>query len=175
VDGTGTNGNLILSRHEFAAPPRATRLTPGNRSAAAVEIVVGGRRISIVSTHFAHTSSDAAAQFRRSQAEELESWSDALPEDKIVCADLNADPGAPEVRSLNEPFIDQYALAAARGVAYGVPGGATRRSGRRMDVILCSRAATHLTLTEFVTLDTRNPAGDDPSDHRPILAVFGID
>jgi endonuclease/exonuclease/phosphatase family metal-dependent hydrolase len=167
-DATG-NGNLVMSRFPFDST--AVRMLSHDRSAVDVVIHVHGRDIHFTSTHLDPDSTG----FRLAEIGELIAWERTLAEPRIVAGDFNAWPGSSENAKMKSSYYDSWAEADADGhaVAYnGNPNGNTRKS--RIDYIYYSRGATALTLKSSQVYDVRDSKGVMPSDHRPVLTVFGI-
>jgi endonuclease/exonuclease/phosphatase family metal-dependent hydrolase len=71
--------------------------------------------------------------------------------------------------------VDAWAVARDNGTTINFDGncdGCTRKS--RIDYIFTSRGATSLTVQYAQVFDTRDSSGYMPSDHRPILVVYGV-
>jgi endonuclease/exonuclease/phosphatase family metal-dependent hydrolase len=165
---TNTNGNLILSRFPLAAADEI--LMSYGRSAVQVTVMVNGRRINFLSTHL-----DATSGTERSiEMGELNAWANGLPEQRIIAGDFNAWPGAAETGRMTAGYTDTWAQAVKDGtaIAYAAnPAGNTKKS--RIDYIFTSHGASGLVLQHVQVFDT-SVGGVMPSDHRPVLATFGI-
>ena len=61
---------------------------------------------------------------------------------------------------------------AAMVVSAANPGGNTRNG--RIDFLWTSKGATQLTLVGAQVFDTRDANGVQPSDHRPVMAIYSI-
>jgi endonuclease/exonuclease/phosphatase family metal-dependent hydrolase len=169
ADGTGRNGNLVLSRYPFVeTQPRAL---PGSRSVALARFTVNTRNITFMSTHLDTTQSN-----RASEVNDLQLWDDNFAEDKLVLGDFNASSSSSEIQDFLTDYYDEYAHCAAPALPAcsrsGVSGGLTRPSSR-IDYIFYSRNGTYLTLTSLKTVDTA-VSGSDPSDHRPVVATYSV-
>jgi endonuclease/exonuclease/phosphatase family metal-dependent hydrolase len=163
------NGNLVMSRFPFDST--GVRLLSHDRSAVDVVIHVHGRDIHFTSTHLDADSTG----YRLSQIGELTAWQRTLAEPRIVAGDFNAWPGSSENAKMKGSYYDSWAEAQGDGTALAYSGnsaGNTRKS--RIDYIYFSRGATALTLKSSQVYDVRDSHGVMPSDHRPVLTVFGI-
>jgi len=179
-------GELILSKYPFVAT--AHLLLSASRSAVDATIDVNGRTINFTSVHL-----DNVAQSNRlTQINELLSWETTLAENRIVVGDYNAWPNTTEIANMTKTYVDTWVLAKAEGTAVSWaanPDGITH-GAHRIDYIFQSKGATALKLKGAQVFDTsiypgtctgtggarcfKNTSGIDPSDHRPILAVFEV-
>jgi endonuclease/exonuclease/phosphatase family metal-dependent hydrolase len=170
--GTGEStgiGNLVMSRYPFDST--GVRMLSHDRAAVDVVIHVHGRDIHFTSTHLDADSTG----YRLAEIGELVAWERTLGEPRIVAGDFNAWPGSSENAKMKSSYFDSWAEADADGNAVTYSGnseGNTRNS--RIDYIYYSRGATALTLKSSQVYDVRDSKGVMPSDHRPVLTVFGI-
>jgi endonuclease/exonuclease/phosphatase family metal-dependent hydrolase len=185
--GTTGLGQLILSKYPFVATAHV--LLSASRSAVDATITVNGRTITFTSAHL-----DNALQSNRiKQIAELLFWETTLAENRIVVGDYNAWPNTTEIANMTKTYVDTWAAAKAAGTAIAWsanPDGITHGS-HRIDYIFQSKGATGLKLQSVQVFDTSdhsgtkcivsgtatcfaNSTGIDPSDHRPVMAVFEV-
>jgi endonuclease/exonuclease/phosphatase family metal-dependent hydrolase len=134
-------------------------------------INVNGRTINVTSTHL----DDNSTSERLTEISQMTTWESSLAEQRIICGDFNAWPGATEIATMKQKYYDEWAEAQSAGTAIAYSGneaGNTRNS--RIDYIFRSHGATNLVLKSMQVYDVRDSSGVMPSDHRPILAVFGV-
>jgi len=166
---TNGQGNLILSTIPFETTG-ATTLSY-SRAAARAQIVVGGVRVNIFSTHL---DADSAGR-RTTQMAELKSWTSNYSQPQVIAGDFNAWPGAGEIANMTAFACDSWAEAKAKGLATAYAGneaGNTRSS--RIDYLWYPKNATQLVLKAAQVFDTRDSNGVTPSDHRPVMATFQV-
>jgi endonuclease/exonuclease/phosphatase family metal-dependent hydrolase len=168
---SGGNRLALFSRFPIQASDRYA-FSLGNPAAAGdVTITVNGRNINFFATHL-----DYQVEANRIvQAGELDSWASGFSEDRILVGDMNGDPGTTEINELTGDFYDSWAVAQPLGIAYSAPDnpdGDTRNG--RIDYIMYSKNTQHLSLQSVTVVDTRDANGVMPSDHRPVLTVFGV-
>jgi endonuclease/exonuclease/phosphatase family metal-dependent hydrolase len=164
---TNGQGNLILTTFQIEDSD-AYQLSY-SRSVARVQILVGGIRVNVFSTHL---DSDSAAR-RTTQMNQLKSWASSFSEQRILAGDFNAWPGATEISTITSAYIDTWAAAKTAGtsVAYsGNEAGNTRNS--RIDYVFLSKGASRTTIKASQVFDVRNSSGVAPSDHRPVMTTF---
>jgi endonuclease/exonuclease/phosphatase family metal-dependent hydrolase len=162
-------GNMILSRFPFIAT--SYDLLNWNDSALDVQIDVNGRTINFTTTHLYYNSTTA----RLTQIADLIAWEKGIAESRIIAGDFNAQPDTSESAAMRVPYIDSWAQAMSDGTAIAYPDnptGKTRNS--RIDFIYYSKGATALKLISSQVFDVRDANGVQPSDHRPLLSVFGF-
>ena len=180
-------GQVILSKYPFIAT--APLVLSSNRSAVDATISVNGRTINFTSVQL-----DNVAQSNRiKQTSELLSWETTLAENRIVVGDYNAWPNTTEIANMTRDYVDTWSVAKAAGTAISWsanPDGITHGS-HRIDYIFQSKGATALKLQSAQVFDTSdhsgkacvvsgsatcyaNSTGIDPSDHRPVMAVFEV-
>jgi endonuclease/exonuclease/phosphatase family metal-dependent hydrolase len=182
--GTSTGlGQLILSKYPFIATAPLT--LSGSRSAIDATIAVNGRTINITSVHL----DNAVQATRLEEIGELLPWATSLAENRIVAGDFNAWPNTTEIATMTKSYVDTWTAAKAAGSALSWstnPDGITH-AYHRIDYIFQSKGATALTLRSVQVFDTSdhstascvtgcfaNSTGIDPSDHRPVMAVFDV-
>lgn len=166
---TRANGNMILSRYPFA--DRGSFPLSHGRSVTYVSVRAFGRTVNFMSTHL---DDDSASQ-RSTQIAELNRSGRTLPQQRIIAGDFNAQASSAEISKMKVESYDAWAAAVSAGtdIAYsGNEGGATRNS--RIDYVFPSREATALRLKSVQVYDTRDSNGVQPSDHRPLLAIFEV-
>lgn len=185
--GTTGGGELILSKFPFIAT--SGQVLSGNRSALDATISVNGRTINFTSVHL-----DNATQSNRlNEISELLAWQTTLAENRIVVGDYNAWPNTTEIANMTRTYVDTWAAAKAAGTAVSWaanPEGITHGS-HRIDYVFQSKGATNLKLLSAQVVDTsdhsgkicsvtgtatcfKDSTGIDPSDHRPVMAVFDV-
>jgi endonuclease/exonuclease/phosphatase family metal-dependent hydrolase len=185
--GTSGNGELILSRYPFIAT--AGEPLYGNRSALDATIAVNGRTINFTSVHI----DNELASNRLKEIAELLPWASTFAENRIIVGDYNAWPNTTEITNMTRDYLDTWSAAKAAGTAISWsvnPDGLTHGS-HRIDYIFQSKGATGLKLQSVQVFDTSdhsgktcvvngsatcyaNSTGIDPSDHRPVMAVFEL-
>ena len=102
-------------------------------------------------------------------------YATGFAEDRIITGDFNGVPGTTEINTMTNGYYDAWAVAQPLGIAYSAPDnpyGNTRNG--RIDYVFYSHGEQHLTLQSVTVVDTRDANGVMPSDHRPLLAVFGV-
>jgi endonuclease/exonuclease/phosphatase family metal-dependent hydrolase len=163
-------GNLILSRYPISISDRYELVHNADRSIAMGVITVGGREITLISTHL-----DPYDQsLRLTQAREVTGWSAVQPENRIVTGDMNAWPDQTSIAHFNTLYNDSWTVAAAAGKATAFSGNNGETKNGRIDYIFYSKNATNLTVVSSQVYDTRDASGTMPSDHRPVLTTFAI-
>jgi len=176
-------GEVILSKYPFIAT--APLLLSANRSAIDATISVNGRTINVTSAHLDNESQSN----RLKQISELLAWETTLAENRIVVGDYNAWPNTTEIANMNKTYVDTWAAAKTAGTAISWPANpeGITHAYHRIDYIFQSRGATALRLLSAQVFDTSDLSGKkclvgcfststgiDPSDHRPIMAVFEV-
>jgi endonuclease/exonuclease/phosphatase family metal-dependent hydrolase len=166
---TNGQGNLILTT--FPLEDSDEYQLSYSRSVARVQILVGGIRVNVFSTHL-----DADSSSRRTtQMNQLKSWASSFSEQRILAGDFNAWPGAAEISTITSAYTDTWAAAKTAGtsVAYsGNEAGNTRNS--RIDYVFLSKGASRTTIKASQVFDVRNSSGVAPSDHRPVMTTFVV-
>ena len=166
---TNGQGNLILTT--FAIEDSDEHQLSYSRSVARVQILVGGIRVNVFSTHL---DADSSAR-RTTQMNELKSWASSFAEQRIIAGDFNAWPGATEISTMTSAYIDTWAAAKAAGTAVAYSGneaGNTRNS--RIDYVFLSKGASRSTIKASRVFDVRNSSGVMPSDHRPVMTTIEV-
>jgi endonuclease/exonuclease/phosphatase family metal-dependent hydrolase len=107
---------------------------------------------------------------------ELLQWASGYAENRIISGDMNAWPDQTSIAEYNKTYHDAWTVAANAGTAKGISGitpfGATKKG--RIDYIFYSKYASHLTVLDAWTPDTRTSSGVMPSDHRPVVVNFDV-
>jgi endonuclease/exonuclease/phosphatase family metal-dependent hydrolase len=168
---SGGNRLAIFSEYPILASFRYQFTIGDPRAAGDVTINVNGRTINFTGVH---TDWQVEAN-RIIQTPELVSWANALAQDRIIAGDFNSWPGTTEMNTMTNAYYDSWAVAKPLGIAYSAPdnpSGYTRNT--RIDYVVYSHAEQHLNLQSVTVVDTRDANGIMPSDHRPVLAVFGV-
>jgi endonuclease/exonuclease/phosphatase family metal-dependent hydrolase len=163
--------NAILSKYPLNSTYRHEYSVGDPRTIGGVSITVNGRTINFMSTHWDWQVASA----RRTQASETVPYASGFSEDRIILGDFNATPGATEINTMTNGYVDAWVKAVSLGVdksAPDNPDGNTRNG--RIDYVFYSKSAKHLALTRAEVVDTRDSNGHMPSDHRPLLATFTV-
>ncbi len=111
---------------------------------------------------------------RLTQATEVTSWAASEPENRILTGDMNAWPDQTSIAQFNKYYKDSWAVAASKGTATAFSGNSGETKNGRIDYIFYSRNAPNLSVKSSRVYDTRDSNGVMPSDHRPVLTVFGV-
>jgi endonuclease/exonuclease/phosphatase family metal-dependent hydrolase len=163
--------NAILSKIPFSASYRHEYSTGRDRTVGGITVSVNGRHINVMSTHL-----DPYDESNRiAQVSQLVSYATGFAEDRIILGDFNALPYSSEVVTFTKAYYDGWAEAAKLGIQQSAsdnPNGYTRNG--RIDYVFYSHGEQYLTLKSVQVVDTRDANGVMPSDHRPVLAVFGV-
>ena len=163
------NGNLILSRFPFVSD--TSYQLSYSRVLVQATVLVNGKTVNFMSTHLDADSSS----YRTTEMKELKADASVLAQQRIISGDFNAYPGAGEISNMTSDYYDSWAQAKSAGTAIAYAGneaGNTRNS--RIDYIWYSHAASGLVLKSAQVYDTRDANGVMPSDHRPLVTVFGL-
>ena len=147
-------GTAILSRYPIATW-RNTLLPKGDpaeeqRGLLEAVVVVHGRPLRVMTTHFQHDSASA----RLLQASTVATYVRASREPVVLTGDLNAPPAEPEVTTLTDLLTDTHA-AVGRGDGFTHPAEAPTA---RIDYVLTSLRPVRSTVLPTAS-----------SDHRPVL------
>jgi endonuclease/exonuclease/phosphatase family metal-dependent hydrolase len=168
---SGGQRNAIFSRFPIDASYRYEFSIGDPRTVGGVTINVNGRTINLMSTHL-----DWVYEANRiTQTKELVTYANAFAQDRIITGDFNGTPGTSEITTMTNAYYDAWTVAKSGGVAYAAadnPNGNTRNG--RIDYVFYSHGEQHLTLQSVTVVDTRDSNGVMPSDHRPLLAIFGV-
>lgn len=130
-----------------------------------VRHAASGIAIDVVTTHL--SAGEEGSGPRARQLLDMSAWLRQLSGPTLVGGDLNAEPGAPELKSLTNNFLDVW-LALGRGA--GETFSADRPT-RRIDYWLASRAGG-LAPVEASVVDVC--ASSCLSDHKAVVAAFRI-
>jgi endonuclease/exonuclease/phosphatase family metal-dependent hydrolase len=163
-------GNLILSSFPIEALDRYELVNNNDRSIAMARISVGGRPITLLSTHL--DPYDQSLRLR--QATETMAWAETHPENRILMGDMNAWPDQTSIAQFNIGYNDSWAVAAANGSAIAFPGNNGQTKNGRIDYIFYSKTSPNLSVLSSQVYDTRDVNGLMPSDHRPVLTTFVV-
>jgi endonuclease/exonuclease/phosphatase family metal-dependent hydrolase len=163
ADGTG---NVLLSRLPLVTA--SSHLLSYSAGVAQVGVVVNGRTINLSSTHVEYYN----ASWRTAQIKEVVSWLTGFSSPRIVMGDFNTNPGTSDYNLLATPYQDAWAAAKSAGTATSYNGSGATHGASRFDYVFYSRTST-LVLKSVSVPDTR-VSGVYPSDHDPVIAVFGV-
>lgn len=162
-------GNALLTRHRLIRRGWV-RLRPlaDSRTAAHVQIEVGGRAVNVYVTHLHHSAEGAA--MRAQQVADLLAFARATGggAPSIIAGDLNAESTSPELAALVQAFPSSYDLLHPE--AAGDPRYATLNpryfpaDHRRIDHVLLERGR-FAPLESRIILDRPSASGRWPSDH----------
>jgi endonuclease/exonuclease/phosphatase family metal-dependent hydrolase len=168
---SGGQRNAILSKFPLDSTYRYEFSLGDPRAVGGATISVNGRTINLMSTHL-----DWVYESNRiEQASELVSYASGFAEDRIITGDFNGTPGTTEINTMTGAYNDAWTVAQSLGVGYSAPdnpNGNTRNG--RIDYAFYSYGAQHLNVQSVTVVDTRDANGYMPSDHRPLLTVFGV-
>jgi endonuclease/exonuclease/phosphatase family metal-dependent hydrolase len=109
------------------------------------------------------------------EIDEMQPWAKTFAENRIICGDFNASQGSSEWNDMLQNYQDAWYQAKNAGTALSYPanpGGNTRNG--RIDFVWTSKGASQLTLVGAQVFDTRDANGVQPSDHRPVMAVYSV-
>jgi endonuclease/exonuclease/phosphatase family metal-dependent hydrolase len=172
VTGAGGStgiGNAILSRTPFVA--QGTYQLSGGRAIVHAQIAWNGRIVNFFSTHL---DADYTSK-RLTEIDEAQPWARTFAENRVICGDFNASQGSSEWNDMTQNYVDAWYQAKIAGTAASYPanpGGNTRNG--RIDFLWTSKGASQLTLVGAQVFDTRDANGVQPSDHRPVMAVYSV-
>jgi endonuclease/exonuclease/phosphatase family metal-dependent hydrolase len=162
---------LILTRLSVMATSVCTTNATAPSMAAQVSVLAGGRRVQIWS---AHLSVNSAGE-RIAELGALQACASQWPEARVLAGDFNMQATSGEYAVASESYADAWATARDSGLSINFAGncdGCTRNS--RIDYVFTSRGASTLALQYAQVFDTRDSNGYMPSDHRPLLVVYGV-
>jgi endonuclease/exonuclease/phosphatase family metal-dependent hydrolase len=172
VTGSGGStgiGNAILSRVPFVA--HSTYQLSYGRAIVHAQIAWNGRIVNFFSTHL---DADYTSK-RLTEIDEAQPWAKTFAENRIICGDFNASQGSSEWNDMLQNYQDAWYQAKNAGTAVSYPanpGGNTRNG--RIDFVWTSKGASQLTLVGAQVFDTRDASGVQPSDHRPVMAIYSV-
>ena len=135
-----------------------------------LKTIVGG--ISILTTHLQSGKLPENSSDRMRQLATLLPWTAEQGTPRILVCDCNANPESPEYTQLHAMYRDAWQDAVAAGRAKGRMDGITHKSSR-IDYIFFN-PGTRLELLSMENVETTALVGQEASDHRPQLAVFGL-
>jgi endonuclease/exonuclease/phosphatase family metal-dependent hydrolase len=166
LDEVATEDLAIFVRGRITGS-RITRLNEGRVGLAVY--LASLPDVPIVVTHLAANRQNKAD--RVLEISRLLPWAKGLGHG-ILVGDLNADAQATELAPLFARYVDAWPQASARGVARGIPNGATRPNGvARIDYVLYSPSAG-LALESVEVIDPVALGLGEVSDHHPVVATF---
>jgi len=171
VVGSGAStgiGNAIVSH--FPLDTSGHLQLADGRAILNVTITVNGRTINVFSTHL----DDASSSNRLTEVGEIETWSNGIAQQRIICGDFNAQSTDSVSAKMKTSYYDAWAEAQSDGTATSFPGNTGQTRSSRIDYIYYSHSAGDLVLKSAQVLDTRDANGVQPSDHRPVIAVFTV-
>ena len=159
-------GNAVLSTRPFAETGEI-RLPPldAYRTAASVQIDVGGRTVRLVTTHLHHPETAEGAGVRAMEIAHLLDWIGATGDAPVVLGgDFNARPESPEIGMMRG-----WRDLGGAGVTFGHQEDTPRR---RIDYLFDARHDGLVPLAAGVALDRPDATGQYPSDHFAVYARF---
>ncbi|MCU1382460.1 MAG: Endonuclease/Exonuclease/phosphatase family protein [Acidobacteria bacterium] len=172
VVGSGATsgiGNAILSKTPFIST--STHLLGQSRSVVHAAIDWNGRPLNFFGTHLDADSSG----YRLAEISALKTWVAGFAEQRIIAGDFNASPGSSEFSAMTTAYTDAWTATQTMGTAIAFPdnpAGNTRNG--RIDYMFTSTTAASLTLKSAQVFDTRDAKGVMPSDHRPLMVIYGV-
>ncbi len=164
-------GNALFSRHAPGRTAEYTMVTNGQyvRSIVAITIEVGGKTVTVFSTHLDHTASGSTSSIRVAQVRELKTWiaGRAFEGPHVVLGDFNALATNQEIAEMRDStaeapgaFVDAWLEGHARNVASSYPDNpvspTTRTRRTRLDYVWFSAADTRISLDAIRNPDTRD-------------------
>jgi len=162
-------GNAIISKTPILSS--SSYLLSDGRAVVHAQIAWNGRTINFFSTHL-----DANyASNRVTEINELKPYAGTFAENRIIAGDFNSSQGSSEWNDMMQSSVDAWYEAKLNGTAVAYPdnpNGNTRNG--RIDFLWTSRGATGLALVASQVFDTRDAAGVQPSDHRPVMAIYSV-
>lgn len=135
-------------------------LIPWRRRILQATLNLDGKPLHVLAAHLSLLPGEVGAHLRCA-GEAL----DGLRGPRILCGDLNAGPGHPELRQIAASYQDAWQV---RGEGPGLTFG-TRFAFRRIDYIF---ASGHFGIDHVELPDTRQEGGAYPSDHHPVAATL---
>lgn len=171
VVGSGAStgiGNAIVSR--FPLDTSGHLQLADGRAILNVTITVNGRTINLFSTHL----DEASSSNRLTEVGEIQTWTNGIAQQRIICGDFNAQSTDSVSAAMKQNYSDAWATAQSAGTATSFPGNSGQTRNSRIDYIYYSHGAGNLVLQSAQVLDTRDANGVQPSDHRPVIAVFTV-
>jgi len=166
-DAAETEGLAFLAADSLPAPSFVALWNGGLglavRSGAVADIPVVG-------THLAAQASGAADRMRQMSA--LLPWVEGQGAPRVLLGDFNARAEAPELQTAFATYVDAWTEAVRAGTARGRIDGITHKS-ERIDFIFYT-PTPRLQLQWAETVDTVPLVGREASDHRPLVAAFGV-
>lgn len=169
-------GNAILARSIVARDRRALQPTDDYRNAGHARIAVGNRQIDVYCTHLHHTATPEGEQIRQTQIGDVLSFIDETASAPVVLAgDFNAEPSYPEMRLLDERFIDTWTAVHGEQERPTTLNPHVGHRERWIDYVFVERDGT------FRVEETRRVLDDSradtlwASDHFGVLARIRID
>jgi endonuclease/exonuclease/phosphatase family metal-dependent hydrolase len=167
-------GNAILTPHPITAR-NWKALEPLNdyRTVAHARITIGGTELDVYNTHLHHTAEGGA--IRREQLEDLLAF---IEETRgggplILLGDFNAPADAPELRLLEDAFVDAWAAVQTDTAALGrtTLNTALGHTPRRIDHIFIERGRLQ-PVAARILLNEPDDAGQWASDHFGVMALL---
>jgi endonuclease/exonuclease/phosphatase family metal-dependent hydrolase len=164
-DGKETEGLAFLAPAPLG--PTSVVQLPVSRIGFAVKPPSDGG-LAVVVTHLASGKQNGEA--RRKEVEALLKWTQQqFGSRQLLVGDFNLKPVATELEPVLGLFRDAWQVGAQAGVARG---GEATHGQNRIDYIFYR--AEDLELVAVETVDTGGWFGTSASDHKPLLATFGI-
>lgn len=146
--------NDSLMRLSTQEPNPTRRRAPGLLEAT---LDVHGTLVRVLNTHLDYRSDP---RVREAQVAEMLNYLDAGSMPTVVCGDMNAAPGAPELQPLLHRLRDTWTGRPEAGLTYPAD-----HPTERIDYVLVT--------SEFRVLSTSVPV-TVASDHRPVIAVVAM-
>jgi endonuclease/exonuclease/phosphatase family metal-dependent hydrolase len=159
-------GNVLLSRLPLVSS--SSTLLSHDRGVAHISVVVNGRTVNLFSTHVEYFNSS----WRPIQIAEAVRWMSNFSTPRIMMGDFNTRPGTSEYYSIARPYSDAWVAAQRNRTARAYNGSGATHGSSRFDYVFYS-VVEALSLRSVTVPQTRI-RGVHPSDHDPVIAVFGV-
>jgi endonuclease/exonuclease/phosphatase family metal-dependent hydrolase len=169
-------GNAILARSIVGRDVRALEPADDYRNAGYARVAVSGTELDVYCTHLHHTATPEGEQTRRTQIGDLLAFiGETASAPVILAGDFNAEPVYPEMRLLDERFVDTWTAVHGDEERPTTLNQHVGHQERWIDYIFIDRGAA------FRVEDTRRVLDDSradtlwASDHFGVLARIRID
>lgn len=167
-------GNAILSRHPILETGER-KLEPRNdyRTAAYARIDVGGRPVSVYSTHLHYSGGGPGTEVRQRQIEDLLDFIELTKGDApvVIGGDFNAKPDTAELELVTSRYGDAFAAVVQPGDVTTL-NTAKGHTARRIDYVYAGPELDPLRAE--IVLDEVGPDSLWASDHFGVLATLGF-